>query len=766
MDDGSLQGPIDEHTAQAEEQLAHRISPESRFQNDEVHLAPSRWWFASSAFPMIAGTLGPVASAFSICALVRQWRQWWPPNTDIDTATFLPDPAWLTIVNAVQLAVALVSNMFLLLNMTKRVRFSIAQPITIVGWYISAICLIALNATAVGPLDDDLNGIPSNEIVWSQAFYYGIWAAILYFIDASLLLVTFLGASYGHYSKDFNLTPSQRTLMLQTIMFLMYLLLGALIFSSIEGWNYLDGVYFADVTLFTVGFGDFTASTTLARSLLFPYALIGVISLGLVISSIRSMILERGRRALDARMEEKNRRRVIRSITKKGKDDVLTPLKREPTIDEPPPGEFERRRTEFELMRKIQEKASQRRKWVAMAISTGSWLVLWLLGAFIFMKCEEKYQGWTYFDGVYFCFVSLITIGYGDVVPTSNAGKSFFVFWSLMALPTMTVLISNAGDTVVKFIRDATITLGNITILPGEHGFTDYVKYVAHQLSFGSLFDCMGGAAHDLEKQRSGTDNSPVGYRIKERLSTAGSARNDVAKTSSNVTDGSPSGTSDAATGSNLEPMSTHGRRSLSVVRRRLGNLPTGHDLHLLLISEIQNVAKHVREAKPRRYTFEEWAWYLGLIGEDERDPDTHRKALPKQKHKHKKKGNHHKRHNRGGHHNDHRDRSAELERSSNDQDQDRQERPPRRRSMGDVVSGEESDVQQSPATNNQTPGTGNDGNESERLKWSWVGRRSPLMGGQEESEWILERLMDRLKESLWDTKKIADGAVSAIESL
>lgn len=83
------------------------------------------------------------------------------PGKSIDQATFIQDPAWcvdlitessacrvqhahsantllyarrLTIVNAIQLAVALVSNAFLLLNMTKRIRFSIAQPITIIGW--------------------------------------------------------------------------------------------------------------------------------------------------------------------------------------------------------------------------------------------------------------------------------------------------------------------------------------------------------------------------------------------------------------------------------------------------------------------------------------------------------------------------------------------------------------------------------------------------------------------------------------------------------
>lgn len=199
---------------------------------------------------MIAGTLGPVASAFSICALVEKWRVVIPPGGDIASAYPIPDPDWLYAINAVQLALALVANLFLLLNMAKRVRFSIAQPITITGWYVSAICLIALVSTAAGPLQQvETDG----DMIWSQAFYYGLYAAVLYFIVACLMSVTIWGANAGHYSKDFKLTPSQRTLMLQTIMFLVYLLLGALLFSSIEGWNYLDGVYWADVTLFTVG---------------------------------------------------------------------------------------------------------------------------------------------------------------------------------------------------------------------------------------------------------------------------------------------------------------------------------------------------------------------------------------------------------------------------------------------------------------------------------------------------------------------------------
>lgn len=54
----------------------------------------SRWWFASTAFPLIAGTFGPMASAFSICALVVHWRVRIPPGGVEEHAIFLADPKW------------------------------------------------------------------------------------------------------------------------------------------------------------------------------------------------------------------------------------------------------------------------------------------------------------------------------------------------------------------------------------------------------------------------------------------------------------------------------------------------------------------------------------------------------------------------------------------------------------------------------------------------------------------------------------------------
>lgn len=612
------------------------------------------------------------------------------------------------------------------------------------------------------------------------------------------MVVTFWGAMKGFYPKDFQLTTSQRTLMLQTIMFLIYLLAGALVFSHVEGWDYLDAVYWSDVTLFTVGFGDYSAATPLGRGLLFPYALIGIISLGLVVGSIRSLVLDRGRRQLGARMTEKTRKRKLRRMAKRGKDDILIPVADDEgeeleSYHRTNTGltEFQRRQKEFELMRKIQATSEVRRRWMAMGISFTIWLCLWLVGAAIFQQCEVTYQQWTYFDGFYFAFVSLTTIGYGDVTPISPSGKSFFVFWSLLALPTTTVLVSNAGDTVVKLIRDWTDWLGTVTILPGERGIRKELKIFLHFLSLGTVFGdkddkiedsppgFLGNFDHrginddseeDEEKaiadenlgqeprptnkleseirnvvgdqrvdrnedeaisegsdKTSSTANAPApSPQGKDNVAHAGSEQ-DVRHTPTTTSNNSGNTISFAepdkgATSSRRTPASLNLHRASSKGSSRSAkshsndgsrvgdvnsqtlpmshavsvartDLPIAapknrHDLAVVLIDEISRVTQHLKTHPPRKYTFEEWAWFLRLVGEDESRADTHTKPVPKS----------------------------------------------RKKKHDGTVEGDE----------------GHEDNEHpEKLQWSWVGSRSPLMGSQEEAEWILEKLEQKLAEIL-----------------
>jgi potassium channel subfamily K len=284
---------------------------------------------------------------------------------------------------------ALIANASLLLNMGRRIPFRVAQPITILGFWIASILLIGLISYASSSRSFH-EGVKGQAL--TQAYYYAIFAAGLYQIISYLMCVTVYGAYRGHYSKEFKLTVAQRTLMLQTIAFLTYLLLGALVYSHIEGWKFLDGVYWADFTCLTIGIGaDYTPKTHLGRGLLFPFAMGGIIFLGLVVGSIRSLILESGKKKMAARLTEKTRVRLLNDIERiskkksrlrrkgamgleKDTTNALTEFPGEGEISE-----LERRQAEFEAMRKVQKWAATQRKY--MSLGTSTFAFAFLVGA-------------------------------------------------------------------------------------------------------------------------------------------------------------------------------------------------------------------------------------------------------------------------------------------------------------------------------------------------------------------------------------------------
>lgn len=187
----------------------------------------------------------------------------------------------------------------------------------------------------------------------------------------------------GKYRRNFNLTIAQRTLMLQTMSLMMWMCLGAGVFAKIEGWSFLDAVFWADVTLLTVGLGDITPSTNAGRALLWPYSAIGIVTLGLVVGSIRGLVLERGKRKVERRMLEKERLKIVNEVEEASdKDDVDSIAK--------VAMESNQEKDYFDVMRKIQEKADKRRKYMSLTISVSCFLILWMIGALAFYKAEVR----------------------------------------------------------------------------------------------------------------------------------------------------------------------------------------------------------------------------------------------------------------------------------------------------------------------------------------------------------------------------------------
>ncbi len=71
-----------------------------------------------------------------------------------------------------------------------------------------------------------------------------------------------------------------------------------------------------------------------------------------------------------------------------GEATKLTPLSGEEEAKEAGMSERERRKAEFQVMRKIHQQVSRDHKWASLSISVGAWLFLWLMGAFLSYRFE------------------------------------------------------------------------------------------------------------------------------------------------------------------------------------------------------------------------------------------------------------------------------------------------------------------------------------------------------------------------------------------
>ena len=93
----------------------------------------------------------------------------------------------------------------------------------------------------------------------------------------------------------------------------------------------------------------------------------------------------------------------------------------------------------------------------------------------------------------------------------------------------------------------------------------------------------------------------------------------------------------------------------------------------------------HLDASPPRRYKYDEWSWFLKILGEDENNPKNHRQ-LHAIKHEQERHGP-----------------GAEI-------------------GQGGFHGGRDG--------------------ENEIVPWSWLGPRSPLISSTSEPHWLLERLM------------------------
>ncbi|KAJ1300970.1 hypothetical protein OPQ81_003395 [Rhizoctonia solani] len=358
--------------------------------------------------PLAAAVIAPLAVLLDIPALTEKWY----------TLNGQPqsDPRPSLILSGLSLGFSLIANALLVIRFSLQgKRWMIATQISVVCWVVKVVTGI-VNLVVFGALT-------RNQPQFSYA--EGFWSAVVSVIASGIILALL----FLHWALQFKRDPSQsdqpstpsrtklqirvagRHFMLQNTMLIALIALTALVFSRIEKWTYLQGIYFTIVTFLTVGFGDFHPTKLSTRVLLFPLSLLGITLLASCISMIVSFFNHH---------QQKHKARARAEREKAWQISQMRSTN--PSLQR-----------EIAFLTELHKRQWWREQGVDLAESLVGFLVFWFVGAAIFSAVES----WPYGDGLYFCYVFFLSIGYGDLAPVSPAGRVIFIVYSLMAVPIM-----------------------------------------------------------------------------------------------------------------------------------------------------------------------------------------------------------------------------------------------------------------------------------------------------------------------------------------
>eukprot|EP00163_Fabomonas_tropica_P009944 TRINITY_DN19882_c0_g1_i1.p1 TRINITY_DN19882_c0_g1~~TRINITY_DN19882_c0_g1_i1.p1 ORF type:complete len:311 (-),score=118.94 TRINITY_DN19882_c0_g1_i1:243-1175(-) len=219
---------------------------------------------------------------------------------------------------------------------------------------------------------------------------------------------------FRNKGKDISRMLAGSKLVAAIVVLFITMIIGALVFYALEdNWSFKEAMWFTIITSTTIGYGEFAPSTTESRLFWFFYSLISLGVTGYAVSVVGDVVLSFAQARLRQAGLADNKKSFIGRYAK-------------------------------------------------LIASLFSFIFILLVFAAIVQAFEKeshldttRAKFHTYGDTLYFMFTTLTTIGYGDIVPTTDGGRAFTSLAALLGLGVLGVLVGQLGESLIAGVVDS-----------------------------------------------------------------------------------------------------------------------------------------------------------------------------------------------------------------------------------------------------------------------------------------------------------------------
>jgi len=248
----------------------------------------------------------------------------------------------------------------------------------------------------------------THELPPGAQYSHGFLSCVMTMIFSSVVALM-LSWDWWRGFPSAGLSATLKELIVSSFVTTAVILVGATIYTRLEGWTFDQSVNFCIVSFATIGYGNISPKSVAGRIIFFFYGLLGISAIGFFIVSLRNAIIEQFQWRLVDRFSLPAH--MTRVQTRMSVKDLSFPMAR------------------FEEEQRV--KRLIKRKMIVRMLAM--WIMLWFGGAGVFCAFEK----WSYLESLYFCvrvcYMVLFDACYQYCTLALSMGSLFLIVFFLLS---------------------------------------------------------------------------------------------------------------------------------------------------------------------------------------------------------------------------------------------------------------------------------------------------------------------------------------------